>query len=189
MAVGRKTKRNLIGTSMAEMPLALWIVIMAMAFPLIVMVMLSVKFGFFWNAARDACKQAASAQTFKNAPPDGTLSAMDTAESVANMAASSFSGISLVPGPDGRVAQVSIIKTDLTTQTPSVLSADQPLSGANAPPDPENFYYSIQVQLTGDIQPFIQHPGVQFGGPQVPGLTAPFRVTCSSQFPFENVQG
>ena len=174
---------------MAEMPLALWILILGIAFPLIIMIMMTVKFGLFWNAARDACKQAVQAQTFSGPPPQGGLSAIDTAENVANNAASSFTGITLLPGPDGRMAQVRILKTDLITGNTTILALNQKLTGSEAPADIENFYYAIQVVLEGQIEPFLNHPGIDLSAAPVPGLTVPFRVTVSSQFPFENVQG
>lgn len=184
-----KYRRLNSGTTMAEMPLALWILILGIAFPLIIMIMMTVKFGFFWNAARDACKQAVQAQTFSGAPPQGGLSAIDTAENVATSAASMFSGITLLPGADGRMAQVRILKTDLISGTTTTLALNQRLTGGDAPPDPDQFYYAVQVVLEGQIEPFMNHPGVDLSGAPVPGLTVPFRVSVSSQFPFENIQG
>src|ERR1700679_894454 len=53
------------GTTMAEMPVALWLLIL-MCFPLIIVATSSLRFGFFWNAAREAAMQAAKCQTFQN---------------------------------------------------------------------------------------------------------------------------
>lgn len=173
------------GTTIAEAPLALWIIILSMAFPLLILVMTSVKYGFFWNAARDACKQASQAQTFENPPPNGGLSAVATANSVATTAANSFSGITLVPP-----VNVFIIRTDLVSGVDTKLPVpNQRLVGGDAPPDPEQYYYAIQVELNGTVEPFIRHPGLTQMGPSIPGLTTAFPVSVKSQFPFENVQG
>jgi uncharacterized MAPEG superfamily protein len=171
------------GTSIAEAPLALWIIILAMLFPLLILVMTSVRFGFFWNAARDACKQACQAQRFESmAAPDGT-SAVEIANSVAAAAAGSFSGITIVS------TQVFIIRTDLTTGVDQKMPVNLKLTFPDAPPDPDKYYYAIQVELDGNIEPLINHPGLTQSGPSIPGLTTAFPVSVSSQQPFENIQG
>jgi hypothetical protein len=171
------------GTTIAEAPLALWIIILAMAFPLLILVMTSVRFGFFWNAARDACKQACQAQRFESmVPADGT-SAVEIANTVASAAAASFSGISIVS------TQVFIIRTDLTTGVDEKMPPNLKLTVPDAPPDPDKYYYAIQVELDGTIEPFINHPGLTQWGPPIPGLTTSFPVSVSSQQPFENIQG
>jgi hypothetical protein len=177
-------RKKRVGTSIAEAPLALWIIILGMAFPLLILVMTSVKFGFFWNAARDACKQACQAQTFEQPPPTGGTSAVDTANTVANAAAASFSGITIVPP-----VQVYIIRTDLVTNVDQKMPVpNQRLMGADAPPDPDRYYYAIQVELDGTVDPFINHPGLMDNLP-IPGLTTSFPVHVTSQQPFENIQG
>lgn len=186
MIAGSKTRlrKKRVGTSIAEAPLALWIIILGMTFPLIILVMTSVKFGFFWNAARDACKQACQAQTFEVASATGAPSAVDTANTVATAAAASFSGITIVPP-----IQVYIIRTDLVTNADEKLPVpNQRLLGGNAPPDPDRYYYAIQVELDGMIDPLLSHPGLMDNLP-IPGLTTSFPVRVTSQQPFENIQG
>lgn len=180
----RFKKRRVVGTSIAEAPLALWIIILGMAFPLLIIVMTSVKYGFFWNAARDACKQACQAQTFEAAPPNGGQSAMATAISVANAGAASFSGITITS------TDVYIIRTDLVTGIDEKITPPNvKLSGSGySPPDIDKYYYAIQVELNGTVEPFIQHPG-GIGGLDIPGLTSSFPVKVTSQQPFENIQG
>ncbi|MDZ4838343.1 MAG: hypothetical protein SGJ27_31560 [Candidatus Melainabacteria bacterium] len=184
MISGRTRVRNKrVGTTIAEAPLALWIIIMAMAFPLLILVMTSVKYGLFWNAARDACKQACQAQTFEQSGPTGSLSAVQTAGSVATAAASSFSGITISN------IEVFIIRTDLITGIDQKMPVNLKLANADAPPDPEKYYYAIQVELDGVVEPFIQHPGVANSGLAIPGLTTSFPIRVTSQQPFENIQG
>lgn len=184
MTSGRtRLKKIRVGTTIAEAPLALWIIILGMAFPLLILVMTSVKYGLFWNAARDACKQACQAQTFEQPPPNGGLSAVDTANQVATAAAASFSGITIVPP-----VQVYIIRTDLTSGVDQKMPVpNQRLNGTDAPPDPDKYYYAIQVELDGTIDPFLNHPGLT--GIPIPGLTTSFPVRVTSQQPFENIQG
>lgn len=185
MRMNRRTLKTKRGTSLAEAPLALWIILITMAFPLLILVMTSIKFAFFWNAAREAAKAAAATQTFQVNQPSGALSAVNTATNMANLASNAFSGITLM-----NPVKVFIIRTDLTTNadykfpTPNVK-----LSPPDAPPDPEKYYYSIQVVLDGRVEPFLQHPGFQSIGVAIPGLTTSYPIQVSSQFPFENLQG
>ena len=56
-------KRSNRGTTIAEMPLALWIILM-ICFCCLILCTETIRFGFFWNACREAAQQAAKCQTF-----------------------------------------------------------------------------------------------------------------------------
>jgi hypothetical protein len=167
---------------MTEMPMALWVMVVCIAFPMIVMVTLSIRFGLFWNAAREAVKQAAQCQTYEVDPPAsiGGQSAVNTAQQVTNQALSTFSGITLVAP-----AQVYIVQVPLGA--PGTTTLIGPGTKLTAPADSDNYIYQIQVILQGQIAPLVPLNASVFG--VIPGLTAPFPVSVKAQQQVENMQG
>jgi hypothetical protein len=172
---------------MAEMPLAIWLLVMCIAFPLIILVTMSIRYGLFWNAAREAVKQAVQCQTYQVNPAAtiGGLSSVNTAQQVTNLAVSSFSGITLV-GP----AEVYIIQMPLaggaTTDSAATSTPIGPNTKLTAPADSDNYIYQLQVILKGQIAPLVPLPASVLGS--IPGLTSPFPVTVKAQQQVEDVQ-
>ena len=166
------------GTTMAEMPAALWLLIL-MCFPMIIVATSSLRFGFFWNAAREAAMQAAKCQTFQNNSAVG-ISAVNTADAWAAQATNSFSGITITPP-----VNVYILQTNVTSGTTTKGTSRTALTTAA---DTANNIYDIQVEINGQIAPLVP---VVFGGivGPVPGLTAPFPVVVRSQYVSEVPQG
>lgn len=169
---------------MVELPLALWIIIVCLALPLMMLATLAIRWGFFWNAARESAQNAAKCQTFlADDPSAGLISSVNTARFWATRSAQAFTGITLGPIP-GQGCQVFILMTDLTGTT-SNRPADTPLGSAA---DPINNVYTIQVQLSGSFDPLLPMPGGIFGV-GVPGLTAPAPVAVLSTAGAEVPQG
>jgi len=166
------------GTTMAEMPAALWLLIL-MAFPLIIVATSSLRFGFFWNACREAAAQAAKCQTFQNNSSVG-ISAVNTAAAWATQAAGSFSGITIIPPVNVYIMSTNVI-SGVTTKNP----ANTALPAAA---DTANNIYDIQVELNGQIQPLVTVPMAGIAGP-IPGITQPFPVVVRSQYTSEVPQG
>ncbi|MDR3612305.1 MAG: hypothetical protein P4L53_01990 [Candidatus Obscuribacterales bacterium] len=172
------TKQRLAsGTTLAEMPLALWIIIM-LCFSLLILATETIRFGFFWNACREAALHAAQCQTFVVDSAVGK-SACNTATSWATLASSSFSGITIVPP-----VNVYILQTDVYAGTTSKSLSRVPLVNAV---DTSRNIYDIQVELNGQIDPLISFGQSWFGS--VPGLNAPIPVTVHSQYTAEVPQG
>lgn len=163
---------------MAELPLAIWLVILCFAFPLLILATLSIRYGFFWNAAREACTQAAHCQTFLANTAVGGTSAVNTANNVASTAASAFTGITMTS------CDVIIISSTIPG---GVITRGAPGAKLASPADPENNQYTIEVALTGQVEPLIRQSGGVMG--QIVGLTAPFPVKVTWQNAFENTQG
>jgi len=161
---------------MAEMPVALWIMIL-MCFPLLVIATSSLRFGFFWNACREAAQQAAKCQTFQVDSSAGP-SSVTMANTWAAKAAGSFSGLTMT------AVDVYIVTTNVTSQATTKSGNGQKLAAAA---DIANNLYSIQVELDGQIQPLIP-AGMGFFG-NIPGLTGPFPVVVRSQYSAEVPQG
>ena len=169
--------RSSRGTTIAEMPLALWIIIM-MCFCMLILATESMRFGFFWNACREAAQQAAKCQTFLLNSSVGP-SACNTASTWAQTASSSFTGITLVQPVNVYILSTNVI-SGVQTKNPSWT----PLPVAA---DTTNNIYDIQVELNGQIAPLIAFSQSYFGN--VPGLTVPFSITVRSQYTSEVPQG
>lgn len=160
---------------MAEMPVALWLIIL-MCFPMLMLATTTLRFGFFWNACREAAQRAASCPTFLNDTGLG-VSACNTADFWVNKATSSFSGISVVS------TNVYILQTDVNNGTCTKSANRTPLVN---PADTTNNIYDIQVEINGQVDPLI--PFISSMG-SVPGLTGPFPVTVKSQYNCDVPQG
>lgn len=170
---GRRRNR---GTTIAEMPLAMWIIIMGIFFPILILGIITLRFGFFWNACREAASQAAKCPTFEVDSSQGK-SAVNTADTVATLAANSFSGISIV-----YPINVYILQTDVSAGTSVKNSNRQKLITAA---DTDKNIYEVQVELNGLIAPLV--PVGSLGS--IPGLSSPFPVTVKAQYSCEVPQG
>lgn len=176
MTGGFRRLRRLSGTTMAEMPVALWLIIL-MCFPMLMLATTTLRYGFFWNACREAAQRASACQTFLVDTPQGQ-SACTTADFWVNKAVGSFSGITVVGAPN-----VYILQTNVATQTQTKNPNRTPLAVAA---DTNTYIYDIQVELNGQVDPLI--PFISMMG-SVPGLTGPFPVTVRSQYSCEIPQG
>jgi len=170
----RRRKRT--GTTLAEMPLALWIIVM-MCFSLLIMATETVRFGFFWNASREAAQQAAKCQTFQTDSAVGPAS-VTSANSMANKATNAFTGLTLL------TVNVYILQTNVLSGVTIRNPANQKLPAAA---DTDNNIYDLQVELTGQIEPLVPAGAGWFGS--VPGLTGPFPVVVRAQYSSEVPQG
>jgi hypothetical protein len=172
----RRRHRRTSGTTIAEMPVALWIIVF-LCFAMLVFACQTVRFGFFWNACREAAQQAAKCQTFKNDSSTGP-SAVNMATTFATQAASSFSGLTIT------AIEVHIMSTNVTSGLSTQYPSDQQLPAAA---DTTQNIYDIQVVLKGQVEPLIRDT---FGGLiNLPGLSAPIPVVVSSQYNSEVPQG
>jgi hypothetical protein len=158
------------------MPMALWIIICGICFPLLMLAIITVRYGFFWNACRQAAQQAAKCPTFQNDSSQG-ISSVNTADKVASMSADSFNGIAIV-----NPVHVYILRRDVAAGT-STQNPDRTKLAAAA--DTDNNIYEVQVVLNGLIAPLV--PVSSLGN--IPGLTSPFPVTVSAQYSCEVPQG
>jgi hypothetical protein len=166
------------GTTIAEMPAALWLLIL-MAFPMIIVATSALRFGFFWNACRESAMQAAKCQTFLTSTSVGP-SACSTADAMSAQAAGAFTGITIIPP-----VNVYIMSTNVNTSTTTKGATRTPLAAAA---DTANNIYDIQVEINGQVEPLIRVP---FAGLQgaVPGITGPYPVVVRSQYTSEVPQG
>jgi hypothetical protein len=171
-----RTARRRSGTTMAEMPLALWIIIM-MCFALLILVTDFIRFGFFWNACREAAQHAAQSQTFLTDTVTGP-SSCTVASQFGAYATNAFSGLTLT------ATNVYIVQTNVFSQNTTKYPNRTALAAAA---DTSQNIYCIQVELIGQIQPLV--PMAQGFVGNVPGLTGPFPVVVRSQYSAEDPQG
>jgi hypothetical protein len=163
------------GTTLAEMPVALWMIII-MCFAMLLLATETLRFGFFWNACREAAQQAAKCTTFQADTAIGP-SAVTTANTWATKAAGAFSGLTL------NTVNVYIVSTNVSSGVMSKTASGIKLANAA---DTSNNIYDIQVELIGQIEPLIRFSNY-FGS--IPGLSAPFPVVVRSQYTSEVPQG
>ena len=67
------------GSVLAEMPVALWILFVGIGLPLIVAITIALRYGLFWQAARQAAQSCCQAQTFYAPPTATAVSAVQAA--------------------------------------------------------------------------------------------------------------
>lgn len=173
----RKRVARARGTTISEMPLALWIIIL-LCFSLLILASITIRFGFFWNACRQAAQSGAKCQTFATTTSLGP-SACAAADLMIQRSTAAFSGIS------ANQVNIYILITDVNTKTTTKNPSRTALAAAA---DTGNFIYSIQVELIGQVNPLIQFPVQGLVG-NVPGLTGPVPVVVRSQYAAEVPQG
>jgi hypothetical protein len=180
---GSGSKRRRRGTTIAELPLGLWMVFVGIGFPVFILATLTARFALFWEAAREAAQAACQARTFYNNPPfpSTALSAVNAANSAASNVLATFPGSTLT-----QPAQVWIVITPISSQgtlTPNMYGPNMALSAVNT----DLNMYQVRVVLTGKVQPLFTLPFSYFGN--IPGLTQAFPTTVAEERVFENPEG
>jgi hypothetical protein len=179
-------KRRSNGNTLSEFPVALWIVVVGLGFPLFILGSLGIRFGLFWEAAREAAQNACQAQTFY-APPDygsGPIapSAVQAASNSASNVLNAFPGCcTLTQPPDVYVGSTPISSTSTMWSGAS----NTPLSAGTVNTDAN--VYSIKVVLTGQVNPLFTINLPFFGS--IPGLTQGFPTSVVEERIFENPTG
>jgi hypothetical protein len=182
MARGGSERRR-YGTTIAELPLGLWIVFVGIGFPVFILATLTARFALFWEAAREAAQAACQAQTFYNNPPfpATALSAVNAANTAAVNVLNTFPGSTLT-----QPAQVWIVITPVSNRgslAPNLYGPNMALSAVNT----DSNMYQVRVVLTGKVQPLLTLPIPYFGN--IPGLTQAFPTTVAEERVFENPDG
>lgn len=168
---GRKRR----GSSLAELPAALWLLFVGMIFPFIGLATLTLRSTFLNTIAKDAAHAAAKAQTFSTSSATKP-SAQQIVTDCITQEAAKFAGIN-VTGHDLHIL-ITNIATGTTVSQPTKLAA---------PPDAENNLYSAEVVVKGTVDPLIRVTIPLVSG--VPGLDKPLVLECRGCETFENPQG
>lgn len=174
-----RLKKDLVGTTIAELPVSLWIIFIGIAMPLLCLVLTTVRYGLFLEAAREAADVASQAQNYVGSGT-GQSGAIALAQSQATAVAASFSGLSISPSD----VHCWIVITPITTTGSSTLIG--PDTALAVPADPTQNLYQIRVTVAGQIQPMVS----MFEGAFVlPGLNAPIYVATEMTRVCENPTG
>jgi hypothetical protein len=168
--LSRTSYRSRSAYSMAELPVALWFILIGMLFPLLIMTSMGYRASILYFAGDSACKKAAKAPSFTEA------GVRANAALKANLA--SFSGLSKV--------------------TPTLFIIVKPLSGGSAAKfsgklaegtvDTSKNIYFLLMQVDADIDPIVRFDK-QWMGMAIPGLTDSYSLRINHESYVENPNG
>jgi hypothetical protein len=180
-----RAKGRLIGTSIAELPVALWVIFIGIGMPLLSLALITVRFGLFVEAAREAADVASQAQNYTGTGQTGQTSAVTLAQDTAVRVASSFSGITL--SPDNVNCWIVITPLSAISSNSSSSTVVGPNTSLTSPPDPTKNLYQLRVDISGQIQPMLAMPIEGFLN--IPGLSSPMPAKVSMTRVIENPPG
>ncbi|CAN5213425.1 hypothetical protein BH11CYA1_BH11CYA1_35680 [soil metagenome] len=169
-ATKRRHSRSAFGSSIAEMPVALWAIFIGLLFPLAILTSMGYRASIVYFATDAACRKASKAPSFTEAQTRATTTlTTDLA---------SFSGISNV------VPTLTIKIKSLGSTTESTSTTVLPPGSVNTS---QNIYFVI-LGVDADIDPIV-HFNNGFMGMSVPGLTGPYTLHMAAQAYVENPNG
>lgn len=166
----RRHSRSAFGSSIAEMPVVLWAIFIALLFPLAILTSMGYRASIVYFATDAACRKASKAPSFTEAQTRAATTM------TADLAA--FPGISNVV-PSLSIKIKSLTSGSYTTST-TVLPAGSVNTSANI--------YFVILGVDADIDPLVHFAG-GFMGLNVPGLTGPYTLHFASQAYVENPNG
>ncbi len=169
-------KRRCRGSSIVELPVALWVLFVLFTVPFIDLATVLIRYTFMVSASRDAAHAAGKAKSYLSNLTATDLSAANLADSAARTTAAAFSEITVTN------VTTRILSTDLTTQ--AVTSRTTPLP---APADTSLALYEYETTVSGQVNPLITFNAGPFPG--IPGLSSPVSVSVTSREFVENPQG
>ncbi|MBI2809677.1 MAG: hypothetical protein HYX67_02440, partial [Candidatus Melainabacteria bacterium] len=149
-------KRNSKGSQLAELPAALILLMLGIAFPLIIMASIFYKVYMFECVVKNAAQLGATQQDFT------------TAQTTASNYCTSSTHAGIV---------VAAPTCTLITRTITYTSGS-PATAKNYPA------YFLQVQSTGQMEPLVRLH--DFFGMSIPGLTGPITLSATQAVYFEN---
>lgn len=177
----KNISRRTVGATLAELPLALLIVLIFGGFPFIALCSITLRSTFVHLASFEAARAAAAARTFQTSEA-GYGSAVREASEKVSFVLDHFSGIKLLK-QSGQVAKTVIVVTELKNPQ-NTQTFESPLP----PPVLTNKYlYQYQVTVKGEVEPIVHYSGGLLGN--IPGFSAPIPVTVTSTAFCENPGG
>ena len=168
MPVLNKKPRDTRGTSTAEFPMALGILLLFILFPLIDLGSIALGTSSVHNAARVGATEASRGQSCNDAITKGKT-----------FATSQATGGVTITQDDVQVTAQKVKILDTDQAAPEEIT---PLPTAQEI-DKSQYIYQIKVTVTGQVRPIILL-STFFGN--IPGLTQPLTVTAESTATFEN---
>ncbi len=164
---GRGRRQN--GGSIAELPVAIFILFLILLMPLIDLATIALRTSFVHSAAHNACASAARALTFQANGEKGELSAVNIAKRDALATkANGLAGVNFTAND----VQIAIVGTPIKVGKAPIRTSS-PLSEVEA----KSYLYQVEVSVNGSVEPLVTLSPNLFG--QVPGLTMPFPVQAT----------
>lgn len=157
------------GSSIAELPVAIFVLLIVLLFPLLDLGTMALRSATIFEAARNAAHHAGRAKSFLQDGGDGELSATNAAVKWSTMTCQSSLAGTTVKRSD---VQASIIGTPFDTKKTPVRSSN-PLTTV----EPETYLYQIEVSITGSVEPLVLLNKELLGS--IPGLTAPLKISAT----------
>lgn len=165
----RDLKRKEKGSSIAELPVAITILFLALLFPMLDLGTIALRTATVFAAARNAAHHAGRAKSFMINGDDGDLSARNTA--VNWSLATCGSGLAGTDIKDNDV-QLYIIGTPYDQKNAPLRSA-KPLNEVQT----DKYLYQIEAQVTGRVTPLVVLSKGLLG--DIPGITGPLTISAS----------
>lgn len=164
------------GSYMVEMVVVPFVLLFALALPILDLVTTTMRVTFLWANARDSAFYAAKAKSYSTDISATELSATNVARKLAYLEAAAFTGVTIDS------VETAILVTDVNTKQTS--SQQTKLTTA---PNSDQYIYQIEVTINGKVRPLLLFSSKFFGS--VPGLSDWISVTVRSKEYCEYPQG
>lgn len=175
--VSRKmSKRNRKGTTLLELPIAIWLIFVMLLMPMLSMATMGLRYAILNVVVANAAQAAARAKTFEAVSSDGKPPATQVAPDTMAREIGKFSGMSV------QSVAVGIVQTPVNSGAPTRTTAK-----LAQPADTSRNIYQIETSVRGQIQPLFLITPALIGN--VPGVSAPLPVTFVAREMAENPQG
>ncbi len=165
-----KKNRRQNGSSIAELPVAIFGLFFIILFPLLDLGTIALRSATVYEAARNAAHHAGRAKTFLSNGEDGELSSKSSAVAWALATAKNALAGTEIKKED---VKLSIIGTPFDDKKYTTVTSTAPLNETQ----PENYVYQIEVQVTGKVEPLVKLNNELMG--DIPGLTSPLKVSAT----------
>jgi hypothetical protein len=170
-----RRNRNQSGQSIAEVPAALYVLFVLLAFPMIDLAAVGLRYTFCTLAVDEAAGEAAMCKTFMVDSSKTDPSAQTAAQQTINRVLSKFNGLTKI---DFKLRLVTTrIDNGMTTRQETPLAK---------PADTNTNVYVVEPELVADVQPLVTMP---FFNLNIPGITGPLRADVTARKYCENPQG
>jgi hypothetical protein len=173
--MNRSGKRNQKGTTLAELPMVIWLIFVFLLMPMLSMATMTLRSALLNAVVQSAGTAAAKARTFETGSADKP-SAKQIAQDEMTNGTKSIPGLTLVN------VDTQIISTAVNNGTPIRSTSKLAL-----PADTSQNVYQIETVAKCTIDPLIRISPAICG--HIPGVSDPLTVTYASRAMAENPQG
>lgn len=168
-------RRSRKGTSLAELPMVLWLIFVFLLMPMLSMATMTLRSALVNAIVQTAGNSAAKARTFAVDSPTKPCAQTIASNEMKN-------ACKTIPGVTLRNVQTRIIVTAVNNGTPIRMTSKLPL-----PADTSQNIYQIETEATCSIEPLIRITPAICG--HIPGVSDPLITTTTARAMAENPQG